>query len=33
MTVTREETAGKGHRFGIAYKLADGSFIYVPDTN
>lgn len=31
MTVTREEAAGKGHRLGIAYKLADGSFIYVPD--
>lgn len=32
MKVTRQETTGKGHRLGIAYKLADGSFIYVPDT-
>lgn len=31
MTVTDERASGKGQRLGIAYQLADGSFIYVPD--
>ena len=33
MKVTSNEASGKGQRLGIAYKLADGSFIYVPDNN
>lgn len=31
MKVTEEQARGKGQRLGIAYQLADGSFIYVPD--
>ena len=31
MKVTTEKSKGKGTRLGIAYKLDDGSFIYVPE--
>ena len=29
--MTREEAAGKGTRLGTAYRLEDGSMIYVPE--
>ena len=29
--MTREEAAGKGIRLGTAYRLEDGSMIYVPE--
>jgi len=29
--MTREEAAGKGVRLGAAYRLEDGSMIYVPE--
>ncbi len=29
--MTREEAAGKGVRLGTAYRLEDGSMIYVPE--
>ncbi|OQA87859.1 MAG: hypothetical protein BWY31_00513 [Lentisphaerae bacterium ADurb.Bin242] len=31
MKMTREEGAGKGIRLGTAYRLEDGSMIYVPE--
>lgn len=31
MKLTTEDSEGKGQRLGIAYRLADGSLIYVPD--
>lgn len=30
---TEAETSGKGRRVGVAYQLADGNVIYVPDTS
>lgn len=30
--MTKEKAYGEGERLGIAYKLQDGSTIYVPDT-
>ncbi|WDP91015.1 MAG: DUF2149 domain-containing protein [Desulfobacter sp.] len=32
MRVTEEKAKGRGQRLGTAYKLADGSMIYIPDT-
>jgi hypothetical protein len=29
--VTRETARGKGSRLGVAYRLEDGSMVYVPD--
>lgn len=29
--VTRERAEGRGNRLGIAYRLEDGSMVYVPD--
>ncbi|MDY7037920.1 MAG: DUF2149 domain-containing protein, partial [Thermodesulfobacteriota bacterium] len=29
--VTREKVKGRGERLGIAYRLEDGSMIYVPE--
>ena len=29
--MTREEAAGRGTRLGTAYRLEDGSMIYVPE--
>ena len=29
--VSREKTKGKGERLGVAYRLEDGSVVYVPD--
>lgn len=29
--VTREAAQGKGNRLGVAYRLEDGSMVYVPD--
>lgn len=31
MRITEKQASGKGQRLGVAYQLADGSFIYVPD--
>jgi len=31
--VTKESTQGKGNRLGVAYRLEDGSMVYVPDTS
>lgn len=31
--VTQEAAQGKGNRLGVAYRLEDGSMVYVPDTN
>lgn len=30
--VTREAAKGMGNRLGVAYRLKDGSMVYVPDT-
>lgn len=32
MRVTAEAAEGRGQRLGVAYRLGDGSLIYVPDT-
>lgn len=29
--VTQKKTSGKGERLGTAYRLADGSMVYVPE--
>jgi hypothetical protein len=29
--VTRESARGRGSRLGVAYRLEDGSMVYVPD--
>lgn len=29
--VTREAASGRGNRLGVAYRLDDGSMVYVPD--
>jgi hypothetical protein len=29
--VTREAASGRGRRLGVAYRLEDGSMVYVPD--
>jgi hypothetical protein len=31
--VTQEAAHGKGNRLGVAYRLEDGSMVYVPDTS
>ena len=31
MRVTRQKARGKGHRLGVAYKLENGTMVYVPD--
>lgn len=31
--VTREAAKGMGNRLGVAYRLKDGSLVYVPDEN
>lgn len=31
MKVTKQKTSGKGERLGTAYRLADGSMVYVPE--
>ena len=31
--VTQEAAQGKGNRLGVAYRLEDGSMVYVPDIN
>lgn len=31
MKVTKDKAKGKGQRLGTAYKLEDGSMIYIPD--
>ena len=31
--VTKEAAQGKGNRLGVAYRLEDGSMVYVPDTS
>lgn len=31
--VTRDAARGKGNRLGVAYRLEDGSMVYVPDTD
>ena len=31
MKVTKDEAKGRGERLGTAYKLEDGSMIYIPD--
>ncbi|MBU1056045.1 MAG: DUF2149 domain-containing protein [Proteobacteria bacterium] len=31
MKVSKEKVEGKGERLGIAYKLEDGSMVYVPE--
>jgi hypothetical protein len=31
MKLTRETVQGKGERLGIAYKLEDGTMVYVPE--
>ncbi|QTA90830.1 DUF2149 domain-containing protein [Desulfonema magnum] len=31
MKVSKEQAKGRGHRLGIAYKLEDGSVVYVPE--
>jgi hypothetical protein len=31
--VTRSEAEGKGVRLGVAYRLEDGSMVYMPDEN
>jgi len=31
--VTRETASGMGNRLGVAYRLEDGSMVYVPDEN
>lgn len=31
--VTQEAAQGKGNRLGVAYRLEDGSMVYVPDTS
>lgn len=32
MKITREKAKGKGQRLGTAYRLEDGSMIYVPES-
>ena len=32
MKVTENKAKGKGHRLGTAYRLPDGSMVYVPET-
>ena len=32
MKVTKEKAKGKGVRLGTAYRIADGSMVYVPET-
>jgi hypothetical protein len=32
MKVTKEKAKGMGERLGTAYRLADGSMVYVPET-
>ncbi|MBL4903187.1 MAG: DUF2149 domain-containing protein [Desulfocapsa sp.] len=32
MRVTKEKAKGMGERLGTAYRLADGSMVYVPET-
>lgn len=31
MRVTRKKAKGKGHRLGVAYRLENGTMVYVPD--
>jgi hypothetical protein len=31
MKVTKEKAKGKGRRLGVAYRLEDGSMVYVPE--
>jgi len=31
MRVTKQKAKGKGHRLGVAYKLENGTMVYVPD--
>ncbi|MDD3553924.1 MAG: DUF2149 domain-containing protein [Deltaproteobacteria bacterium] len=31
MKVSKEQSEGRGQRLGSAYRLEDGSFVYVPD--
>jgi len=31
--ITRESAKGRGNRLGVAYRLEDGSMVYVPDEN
>lgn len=31
--VTRESAQGRGNRLGVAYRLEDGTMVYVPDQN
>ncbi|MEZ0329073.1 MAG: DUF2149 domain-containing protein [Dissulfuribacterales bacterium] len=31
MKISKEQAAGRGERLGSAYKLEDGTFVYVPD--
>ncbi len=31
--VTQESAQGKGNRLGVAYRLEDGSMVYVPDAS
>lgn len=31
MRMTREQARGRGERLGVAYRLEDGSTVYVPD--
>jgi len=33
MKVSREKARGRGERLGTAYRLQDGSVVYVPDTS
>ena len=30
--ITKESAQGKGNRLGVAYRLEDGSMVYVPDS-
>ena len=31
MKVTKQKAEGRGERLGIAYKLEDGTMVYVPE--
>ena len=31
MKVTKEKAKGRGQRLGVAYRLEDGSMVYVPE--
>ncbi|CAN2049902.1 DUF2149 [Candidatus Magnetomoraceae bacterium gMMP-13] len=33
LKMTKEKAKGQGERLGIAYKLDNGTFVYVPDSN